>query len=150
MIQSPRESANLRLFYNIRQLIDFSTSKLFYYNFIHPYLTYGIHLYFPMSPNSQTKYFFGLQKRALRLICKPYQSHLIKKPSLAHSSLTKLRSFHSPLFPHTSPASVLTTSRISSALLISLPASLHLLVVNLLATNTKSRARSTTTGSTNS
>ena len=76
-----------------------------------------------MSPNSQTKSLLGLQKRALRLICKPYQSHLIKKPSPAHSSLTKLRSFHSPLFPHTSPASVLTTSRISSALTASFPTS---------------------------
>ena len=84
---SKKVSANLRLFYNIRHLIDFSTSKLFYYNYIHPYLTYGIHLYFPMSPNSQTKYLFGLQKRALRLICKPYQSQLIKK-TLSSSFIT--------------------------------------------------------------
>ena len=102
-------SANLRLFYKIRYLIDLSTSKLFNYNYIHPYLTYEIHLYFLMSPNSQTKYLLGLQRRALQHICKPYQSHLIKKPSLPYSSLTKLRSFHSPLFLHTSPASVLTT-----------------------------------------
>ena len=50
----------------------------------------------------------------MRLICKLYQSQLIKTPSLAHASLTKLRFFYSPLFPHTSPALVLTASRISS------------------------------------
>ena len=69
----------LRLFYNICHLIDFFTSKLFYYSYFHSYFTYGIHLYFPMSANSQTEYLFGLQKRALCPICKPYQSQLIKK-----------------------------------------------------------------------
>ena len=64
---SKKVSANLRLFYNIRHLIDFSTSKLFYYNCIHSYLPYGIHL-LSNEPNSQTKYL-----KTKYLVCKREQ-----------------------------------------------------------------------------
>ena len=37
-------SSNLRLFYNLRHLMNFGTAKLCYLNFIHSHLIYGIHL----------------------------------------------------------------------------------------------------------
>ena len=67
---SNKISSNLRLFYNIRHLMNFNTARQFYYNFIHSYLIYGLHLYYPMTPIKHTDILFKLQKRALRLICK--------------------------------------------------------------------------------
>lgn len=66
---SKKISSNLRLFYNIRHLMDVDTSKLFYFNYIHAYLINGIHIYFPLTPFSRTNQLFMLQKKALRLIC---------------------------------------------------------------------------------
>lgn len=63
-------SSNLRLFYNIRHLMNFPVAKQFYYNFIHSYLIYGVHLYYPLSTATHTNPLFLLQKKALRLICK--------------------------------------------------------------------------------
>ena len=76
---SNKISTNLRLFYNIRHLIDFNTSKLFYYNYVHSYLTYGIHLYFPLTPVVLTNRLSTLQRRALRVVCRPYQNKQPKK-----------------------------------------------------------------------
>ena len=67
---SNKISSNLRLFYNIRHFMNFSTSKLYYYNYIHSYLIYGVHLYYPLSPTLRTNPLFILQKKALRLICR--------------------------------------------------------------------------------
>jgi hypothetical protein len=69
---SKKVAKNLRLFYNIRHLLDFNTSKLYYFNYINSYLIYGLHLYYPTTPANRTNALFLLQKRALRLICKDY------------------------------------------------------------------------------
>ena len=66
---SSKVSSNLRLFYNLRHLLNFTSSMHFYNNFIHPYLLYGIHLYYSMSPALHTDSLYILQKKALRLIC---------------------------------------------------------------------------------
>jgi len=63
-------SSNLRLFYNIRHLINFNTAKQYYYNFIHSYMIYGLNLYYPLTPVSKTDTLYKLQKQGLRLICK--------------------------------------------------------------------------------
>ena len=76
---SNKISTNIRLFSNIRHLIDFNTSKLFCYNYIHSYVTYGIHLYFPLTPVVLTNRLSILQKRALRVVCRPYQNQQPKK-----------------------------------------------------------------------
>ena len=62
-------SSNLRLFYNLRHLLNFKTSKYYYYNYIHPYIIYGVHLYYPLSRSIHTDPLYILQKKALRLIC---------------------------------------------------------------------------------
>jgi hypothetical protein len=68
---SNKISSKLRLFYNIRHLMNFNTARQFYYNFIHSYLIYGLHLYYPMTPIKHTDILFKLQKWALRLISLP-------------------------------------------------------------------------------
>ena len=70
---SKKLSQNLRLMYNIRHFLSFKTALFFYNNFIHSYLSYGIHLYYSMTLKSQTKQLYDIQKKALRLVCKPYQ-----------------------------------------------------------------------------
>lgn len=62
-------ASNIRLFYNIRHLMNYTTAKTFYYNFIHPHLTYGIHIFYPLTPAKDTLCLYKLQKKALRLIC---------------------------------------------------------------------------------
>ena len=58
----------------------------FYNNFIHSYLSYGIHLYYSMTPKSQTKQLYDIQKKALRLVCKPYQR---PKKTLSNAWITQ-------------------------------------------------------------
>ena len=84
---SNKVSSNLRLFYNLRHLLNFQTSKQYYYNFIHPYLMYGVHLYYPMSPARYTNPLYILQKKALRLIC-GNQSHQTKLNTLSTKLIT--------------------------------------------------------------
>ena len=45
-----------------------NTARTFYVNFIHSYLTYGIHIYYNLAPQKLTNDLFLLQKKALRLI----------------------------------------------------------------------------------
>lgn len=66
---SEKISSNMRLFYNLRHLLNFTTARHYYYNFIHSYLIYGVHLYYSMSPTIHTDTLYILQKKALRLIC---------------------------------------------------------------------------------
>ena len=63
-------SSNLRLLYNLRHLMNYDTAKLYYFNFIHSHLIYGIHLYHPLSPARLTDPLFKLQKRSLRAVCR--------------------------------------------------------------------------------
>jgi hypothetical protein len=67
---SQKITTNLRLFYLTQHLMTTQIAKIFYYNFIHSYLTYGIHIYFNLSPDKLTNELFLLQKKALRLILK--------------------------------------------------------------------------------
>ena len=60
--------SNLRLFYNLRHLINFSTYKHYYNNYIQPYLFYGVHLYYLLTPIALKNPLFLLQKKALRLV----------------------------------------------------------------------------------
>ena len=62
-------ASNLRLFYNIRHLLNFHAAKQFYHNFIHSHLIYGLHIYYLLAPAKLTNPLFLLQERALRLIC---------------------------------------------------------------------------------
>ena len=78
-------STNLRLLYNIKHLLHFNTAKQYYNNYIHPYLSYGIHMYFPLSPYSLTNLLYLLQKKALRTICsivlKPERHKTLSTPT---------------------------------------------------------------------
>lgn len=67
---SNKISSNLRLLYNIRHLMNFNVARLYYYNFIHSYLIYGLHIFYPTTPSKYTNTLFILQKKALRLVCK--------------------------------------------------------------------------------
>ena len=66
---SSKIASNMRLFYNLRHLMDFKTATQFYQNFIHSFLTYGTHLYYALSPANLTDPIYRLQKCALRLVC---------------------------------------------------------------------------------
>ena len=72
--------------YNIRHFLSFKKALFFYNNFIHSYLSYGIHLYYSMTPKSQTKQLYDIQKKALRLVCKPYQR---PKKTLSNAWITQ-------------------------------------------------------------
>ena len=79
---------NLRLLFNIRHLIGFKTAIKYYNNFIHPYLTYGISLYYPLSPLTLTKPLHILQNRTLRLVCGSQQKRkkTLSNLFIAHST----------------------------------------------------------------
>jgi len=85
-------SSNLRLFFNIRHLMNYKTSIKYYFNYIHPYLIYGIQLYYPLSPIKKTNPLFLLQKKALRLICKDHINQDNQKylPTQFTTALTKV------------------------------------------------------------
>ena len=59
--------------------MNFDTARLYYYNFIHSYLTYGLHVFYSTTPVKYTNTLFMLQKQALWLIRKdlniPHKNH---------------------------------------------------------------------------
>lgn len=61
-------TSNLKLFCFTRHLISDKIARTFYLNPIHSYLTYGLHIDYPITPQTLTNDLFKLQKRALRLI----------------------------------------------------------------------------------
>lgn len=106
---SNKISSNLRLFYNIRHFMNFDTARLYYYNFIHAYLIYGLHIFFPTTPAKYTNTLFVLQKKALRLVCKelnlPQDNHCLPSTSLITSAtgilpLPKLSQYFTCLTAH--------------------------------------------------
>ena len=106
---SNKISSNLRLFYNIRHLMNFDTARLYYYNFIHSYLIYGLHVFYPTTPVKYTNTLFILQKKALRLICKdlniPHKNHHLPPTNLITSTtgvlpLSKLSHYFTCLTAH--------------------------------------------------
>ena len=72
-------SKNTNLLQLCRPYLTTYSAKQFYYQFIHSYLIYGIHIYYNLSPSTYTNRIFLQQKRALRIIANvhhiPY--HLI-------------------------------------------------------------------------
>ena len=92
---SKKVSSNLRLFYNIRHLMNTHTSKLYYFAYIHSYLSYGISIYYPMSFTKHTNPLFNLQKKALRLICAGLNKHgkyIATKDTVSHTGILPLPS----------------------------------------------------------
>ena len=65
-------TSSLKLLYSIRNLIDKTTSRHFYYNFIHPHLILGIALYYlfyyPLSNKRNLDNLFKTQKKRVRAI----------------------------------------------------------------------------------
>ena len=59
---SNKVSSNLRLLFTLRHLMNYETVKLYYFNFIHSHLIYGIHLYHPLSPAHLTDPLFKLER----------------------------------------------------------------------------------------
>ena len=92
---SNKIASSLRLFYNIKHLMNFITVKqYYYYNYIHSYLTYGIRIFYPSTPSNSSRTLFILQKKALRLICKDLPKtkdcHLPTKVISRHTSIMML------------------------------------------------------------
>ena len=84
--------------------MDIATAKTYYYNFIHSHLTYGIHIYFNMSPAKRTNKLFLLQKKAIRLIKEVKISDKLSTTKLCTDlnilPLPKLADYFTTLFAH--------------------------------------------------
>ena len=61
-------SKNTNLLLLCRPYLTTYSAKLFYYQFIHCHLIYGIHIYYGLSPSTFSNCIFLQQKRALRII----------------------------------------------------------------------------------
>lgn len=97
-------STNLKLFYLTRHLMSYRTARTFYLNFIHTYLTYGIHIYFQLAPKRLTEELFLQQKKAIRLIKRARLKDRHSTNTLCSNTnilpLTKLSEYFALLFAH--------------------------------------------------
>ena len=97
-------SSNLRLFYLTRHLMNQHTARNYYMNFIHSYLTYGLHIYYPLAPNKLTNPLYLAQKKGIRLVKLVLRRDKISTATLCKSinvlPLPKLAEYFTGIFAH--------------------------------------------------
>ena len=97
-------ASNLKLFYLTRHLMSCNTARTFYINFIHTYLTYGIHIYHNLAPKQLTEPLYKQQKKALRLITQTRLKDRLSTTTLCLNSnilpLRHLTDYFCSIFAH--------------------------------------------------